>query len=93
MAEQVQSILERMVPLLKDLRSRGIFTDAEVRKIVERRRRSEYALQRRGGAALLSDYLRYIEDEVNLERLRRLWKEKVLRKMRETRRERHRRGR
>ena len=91
MAEQVQAILERMVPPLKDLRSRGIFTDAEVRKIVERRRRAEYALQRRGGAALLSDYLRYIEDEVNLERLRKLRKEKVLSEIREERRERRRR--
>jgi len=91
MAEQVQAILERMVPPLKDLRSRGIFTDAEVRKIVERRRRAEYALQRRGGAALLSDYLRYIDDEVNLERLRKLRKEKVMSEMREERRERRRR--
>ncbi len=91
MAEQVQAILERMVPPLKDLRSRGIFTDAEVRKIVERRRRAEYALQRRGGAALLSDYLRYIEDEINLERLRKLRKEKVMSDMREERRERRRR--
>lgn len=78
MAEQVQSILERMVPHLKDLRDRGIFTPDEVRSIVDRRRRSEYLLQRRGGTSRKSDYLRYIEDEIMLERLRKLRKEKVL---------------
>lgn len=78
MAEQVQSILERMVLPLKDLRSREIFSSPEIQRIVERRRRAEYTLQRRGGAALLSDYLSYIEAEVRLERLRKLRKEKVL---------------
>ena len=78
MAEQVQSILERMVVPLKDLRSRNIFTHAEIRHIVERRRRAEYALQRRSGAVLLSDYLCYIEEEVKLEQLRKLRKEKAL---------------
>jgi len=77
MAEQVQSILERMVIPLKDLRSRNIFSPAEIRHIVERRRRAEYALQRRSGAVLLSDYLCYIEEEVKLERLRKLRKERA----------------
>jgi U3 small nucleolar RNA-associated protein 6 len=78
MAEQVQSILERMVIPLKDLRSRNIFTPSEIQHIVNRRRRSEYTLQRRSGAVLLSDYLTYIEEEVQLEQLRKLRKEKVL---------------
>ena len=77
MAEQVQAILERMVPYLKDLRNRNLFTSEEIRLIVERRRRSEYLLQRRSQAQM-SDYLRYIEDEIQLERLRKLRKEKVL---------------
>jgi len=77
MAEKVQSILERMVPPLKDLRDRGLFTPTEIHAIVERRRRSEYLLQRRS-AARLADYLRYIEDEILLEKLRKLRKEKVL---------------
>ncbi len=77
MAEQVQAILERMVPYLKDLRNRNLFTSDEIRLIVERRRRSEYLLQRRSQAQI-SDYLRYIEDELHLERLRKLRKEKVL---------------
>jgi hypothetical protein len=78
MAEQVQSIMERMVIPLKDLRSRNIFTPSEIQHIVNRRRRSEYTLQRRSGAVLLSDYLTYIEEEVQLEQLRKLRKEKVL---------------
>jgi len=77
MAEQVQSILERMVAPLKDLRDRGLFSPTEIHAIVERRRRSEYLLQRRS-AARLADFLRYIEDEILLEKLRKLRKEKVL---------------
>ena len=84
MAEQVQAILERMVPPLKDLRDRGLFSPDEIRSIVDRRRRAEYLLQRRSGARR-SDYLRYIEDEVLLERLRRLRKERVLTELRNER--------
>jgi len=88
MAEQVQSILERMVPPLKDLRNRGLFSPDEIRSIVERRRRSEYLLQRRS-AARKSDYLRYIEEEILLEKLRKLRKEKVLTDRRNERMSRH----
>ena len=77
MAEQVQSILEQMVPHLKDLQDRSIFTPSEITSIVERRRKSEYLLHRRNSARK-SDYLRYIEDEIMLEKLRKLRKEKVL---------------
>lgn len=79
--EQVQSVLERMVAPLKDLRDRGIFTQEEIHSIVQRRRASEMTLQRRSGVRK-SDYLRYIEDEVLLERLRKLRKQKVLNEMR-----------
>ena len=90
MAEQVQAILERMVPYLKDLRNRNLFTSEEIRLIVERRRRSEYLLQRRSQAQM-SDYLRYIEDEIQLERLRKLRKEKVLTELENEEREKKRR--
>ncbi|KAL7478833.1 hypothetical protein ACHAW6_004587 [Cyclotella cf. meneghiniana] len=76
MAEQVQAILERMVAPLRDLRDRGIFSEDEIRSIVERRRQSEYLLQKR--AALKADFLRYIEQEILLERLRKLRKQKVM---------------
>ncbi len=84
--EQVQSVLERMVAPLKDLRDRGIFTQEEIHSIVQRRRSSEMTLQRRSGVRK-SDYLRYIEDEVLLERLRKLRKQKVLNEMRNKQRE------
>ena len=77
MAEQVQSILERMVPYLKDLRQRSIFTPTEITSIVERRRKSEYLLHRRSSSNI-SDYIRYIEDEILLEKLRKLRKEKMI---------------
>jgi len=85
-----------MVPALKDLTTRHIFTPDEIRAIVTRRRKSEYLLQRRGGGntsgggsgkngVTKSDYLKYIEEEILLERLRKLRKEKVLREMRRRR--------
>eukprot|EP00578_Thalassiosira_sp_NH16_P017614 CAMPEP_0181120450 /NCGR_PEP_ID=MMETSP1071-20121207/24165_1 /TAXON_ID=35127 /ORGANISM="Thalassiosira sp., Strain NH16" /LENGTH=86 /DNA_ID=CAMNT_0023205111 /DNA_START=51 /DNA_END=308 /DNA_ORIENTATION=+ len=86
MAEQVQSILEAMVPPLKDLRDRGLFSPDEIRSIVDRRRRYEYLLQRRAGGSRMGDHLRYIEDEAMLERLRKLRKERVLGEVREERR-------
>ena len=90
MAEQVQANLERMVPYLKDLRNRNLFSSDEIKLIVERRRRSEYLLQRRSQPQM-SDYLRYIEDEIQLERLRKLRKEKVLTMLRNEEREKKRR--
>ena len=85
--EQVQSILERMVAPLKDLRDRGIFSQEEIHAIVQRRRSSEMLLQRRSGIRK-SDYLRYIEDEMLLERLRKLRKQKVLSEMKDKKKER-----
>mmetsp|Transcript_9442 Transcript_9442/g.11022 ORF Transcript_9442/g.11022 Transcript_9442/m.11022 type:complete len:747 (+) Transcript_9442:82-2322(+) len=68
MAEQVQEVLDRMVPALRDLMDKGIFSENEIRAIVTRRRTSEYLLRRR--APRKTDYSRYIEAEENLEKLR-----------------------
>jgi U3 small nucleolar RNA-associated protein 6 len=76
MAEQVQDILDRMVPALRDLMDREIFTESEVKAIVTRRREYEYLLRRR--MPRKSDYARYIEDEKNLEKLRQLRTKKVM---------------
>ena len=70
MAEQVQAVLDSMVPPLKDLMDRQIFSPTEVHAIVERRRESEYLLRRR--VARKADFLRYIEAEELLEELRKL---------------------
>eukprot|EP00557_Chaetoceros_sp_GSL56_P001782 CAMPEP_0176488298 /NCGR_PEP_ID=MMETSP0200_2-20121128/6629_1 /TAXON_ID=947934 /ORGANISM="Chaetoceros sp., Strain GSL56" /LENGTH=681 /DNA_ID=CAMNT_0017885261 /DNA_START=92 /DNA_END=2137 /DNA_ORIENTATION=+ len=75
MAEKVQAILDRMVPSLKDLLDKEVFTESEIKAIVARRRESEYLLCRR--AARKSDFLRYIEAEKNLERLRSLRTKKI----------------
>ncbi len=69
MAESVQFHLERMVPELRDLEERGVFTPAEIQAIVRERTTHEYAIHRRVGKR--SDHLRYIEYELNLDRLRR----------------------
>ena len=59
-----------MVAPLRDLMDRQIFTETEIKAIVSRRRESEYLLRRR--TARKADFLRYIEAEMNLEKLRNL---------------------
>jgi U3 small nucleolar RNA-associated protein 6 len=70
MAEQVQAALDQMVAPLRDLMDRHIFSASEIKAIVARRRESEYLLRR--VAARKADFLRYIEQEMALERLREL---------------------
>mmetsp|Transcript_14580 Transcript_14580/g.33919 ORF Transcript_14580/g.33919 Transcript_14580/m.33919 type:complete len:676 (+) Transcript_14580:169-2196(+) len=70
MAEQVQDALDQMVAPLRDLMDRQIFSEEEIRSIVSRRRESEYLLRRR--AARKADFVRYIEAEMLLEKLRAL---------------------
>ena len=70
MAENVELALERMLPALQDLEKRRIFEPSEISAIIDRRRRHEYKLQKR--TAELGDFVRYIEDELRLERLRRM---------------------
>lgn len=85
MADSVQAILDSMVPPLRDLLDRGIITQPELRSVVDRRRRYEYLLARRH--ARKSDFLRYVEDETKLERLRKLRNGRKRRKMAEEDRE------
>jgi tetratricopeptide (TPR) repeat protein len=70
MAEHVQEALDNMVTPLRDLLDRGIFVESEIQAIVARRRESEYLLRRR--STRKADFLRYIESEIALERLRQL---------------------
>ena len=51
MAENVQAILERMVPELECLESRGLLSREERGRVVARREADEYLLARRGGGA------------------------------------------
>jgi len=86
MAEEVQAALDDMVPALKDLQDRGVFTADEIHQIVDRRRNSEYDIRRINNRRK-ADFLRYIKDEVNLEELRKLRTKKIKEKEREERKE------
>jgi len=70
MAEHVQAELDRMVVPLLDLQEREIFTPVEIKALLQKRREHEYKLRSRN--PLKSDYLAYIRDEVQFERLRAL---------------------
>ncbi|KAJ3089957.1 U3 snoRNP protein [Quaeritorhiza haematococci] len=75
MGDSVHYHLERMLPELKDLEEKGIFSKTEIKSIVKQRTSFEYALHRR--ISKKSDFLRYIEYEINLERLRRKRKKRL----------------
>lgn len=75
MAEAVQQQLERQLDELHDLRKRGIFTTAEIRQIVKRRKAYEYSLRRR--QTRLSDFVAYIRYEVSVDALREARKKKL----------------
>ena len=47
MADFVREIMEKMVPALRDLQRKGVFSPAEVASIVERREGYEYGLRKR----------------------------------------------
>jgi hypothetical protein len=56
-----------MVLDLKDLSDKGILTESEITVIFDRRRQSEYLLRRKKAQKVI--FLRYVEAEMNLERL------------------------
>lgn len=68
MADSVRRILEEMVPELEDLEKKGYFSTIEIRHIIQKRQDFEYNLQRR--AAVKEDFVRSIEYEKSLEKLR-----------------------
>ncbi|KAG0325842.1 U3 snoRNP protein [Dissophora globulifera] len=69
MADTVQFYMEEMIPEMRDLEQKGIFSKKEISSIIKKRERFEYALKRR--ISKKADFLRYIEYEMNLETLRR----------------------
>lgn len=68
-----------MLPEVEDLERRGLFTRAETRALIQRRREFEYRLRRR--AALLEDFQSCIHYEKQLEALRQLRKKALVRKL------------
>lgn len=65
MADRVQYNMEKMVSELESYRRFEIFTEEEIKEIIEVRRTHEYRLQR--SSKQLVDYLRYIKYEMELE--------------------------
>lgn len=65
MADKVQYNMEKMVSELESYRRFEIFTEEEIKEIIEIRRVHEYRLQR--CSKRLVDYLRYIKYEIELE--------------------------
>ncbi len=68
MADSVRRILEEMVPELEDLEKKGYFSRTEIRQIIQKRQDFEYNLQRR--ATVKDDFVRSIDYEKSLEKLR-----------------------
>lgn len=81
MAEHVQAALDLMVAPLQDLQERGVFLPEEIRAVVNRRRDSEYALRRRQPRK--ADFLRYLQAEMDLEKLRQLRSKRLLAQQRQ----------
>lgn len=68
MIDRVQQTLEGLAPELEDYAKRKIFSEKEIARIVETRRRFETRLQR--SERRLEDFLQYAESERKLESLR-----------------------
>lgn len=68
MADSVRRVLEEMVPELEDMEEKGYFSRTEIRQIIQTRQDYEYNLQRR--ASLKGDFVRSIDYEKTLEKLR-----------------------
>ncbi|KAL7747212.1 U3 snoRNP protein [Sorochytrium milnesiophthora] len=68
MAESVQTFLESLVPELRDLEEKKLFTKAEIKSMIKKRTDFEYALRRR--TPQKSDFIKYLQYEQALEVLR-----------------------
>ncbi|KAK9458022.1 U3 small nucleolar RNA-associated protein 6-domain-containing protein [Dipodascopsis uninucleata] len=66
--DKVRYYLEQVVPELEDLQKKGVFNKEEIASIMKRRSDFEHRIISRGSKQ--SDYLKYIEYEMNLEALR-----------------------
>jgi len=75
MADLIQRLMEEMIPELEDLQAKKLFSPAEIKVIVKKRTDFEYRIKAK--IPHLPDFLRYIQYEVNLERLRVKRKERL----------------
>lgn len=75
MGDLIQKLMEDMIPELEDLQAKKIFSPSEIKAIVKKRTDFEYRIKAK--IPQLPDFLRYIQYEVNLDRLRIKRKEKL----------------
>lgn len=68
MAEKIRYFLEKALPEVQDLQDKGLFDKREATMIMRRRTDFEHRILARGSKP--KDFMRYIEFESNLERLR-----------------------
>jgi U3 small nucleolar RNA-associated protein 6 len=68
MSSKVRYYLEQSVPELEDLQKKGLFDKQEINLVMRRRTDFEHRLSSRGSKP--RDYLKYVEFETNLEKLR-----------------------
>lgn len=68
MSAKVRYYLEQTVPELEDLQKKGLFDKNEINLIMRKRTDFEHRLASRGSKT--RDYLKYVDYETNLERLR-----------------------
>ncbi|KAF4523914.1 hypothetical protein B566_EDAN012265 [Ephemera danica] len=73
MAECVQYRCEEMMPELEQMEKLKLFDKLEIRAIVKSRKDNEYKIQKRG--KIKEDYLKYIQNEMDLLKLIRLKRE------------------
>lgn len=76
MAEIVQYHLEQMVDELEDFGKQGLFTPPEIKTIIRKRTKFEYTLRRR--RVTRSNFLKYIEYEMNVDKLRQQRQKRLL---------------
>lgn len=74
MIDRAQLNLERSADELRSLHSKNIFTEEEINKIIKERKSHEYKIIK--PQKKLSDFLRYLEFEINLEKEKEIRKEK-----------------
>ncbi|KAJ1554188.1 U3 snoRNP protein [Nowakowskiella sp. JEL0078] len=76
MAESVHYHVEKMLPELLHLQENNTFSAGELKAIIKKRTDFEYSIHRR--IPLKKDYLNYIQYELNLEKLRKKRRKRVL---------------
>ena len=67
MADRIHYVMDRQSQVLKNVQDVGIFNTSEIKDIVKKRTNYEYLIRRR--ELRVSDFLKYIQYEVNVDKL------------------------